>query len=97
MPDLSGLAQVHIDLVRRAAQNAHAAVGGVRRRHFNGRVELLIGENGLVTAVKIIERTHPQYDTMLVAAARRWPCSPAVKDGKAVKFRKILEFTLRGR
>jgi hypothetical protein len=64
---------------------------------FNGRIELLIGENGVVTAVRIIDRTHPQYDTMLVAAARRWQYSPAVKDGRAVKYRKILEFTLRAR
>ena len=64
---------------------------------FNGRIELLIGENGVVTAVRIIDGTHPQYDTMLVAAARRWQYSPAVKDGRAVKYRKILEFTLRAR
>lgn len=64
---------------------------------FRGALEILVGENGLVTSVRTVERTHPLYDTMLLAAAKQWRYEPAVKDGRPVPYRKTLAFTLRGR
>jgi TonB family protein len=64
---------------------------------FDGRLEVLIDENGLVTSAKIIKWSHPAYDSTLVSAARRWRYSPAVRDGQPVRYRKVIDFTLRGR
>lgn len=64
---------------------------------FDGSLEVLIDEHGLVTSAKMIKWSHPAYDSTLVSAARRWRYSPAVKDGRPVRYRKVIDFTLRGR
>ena len=63
---------------------------------FRGSLEVLIGEDGLVASVRSLSRTHPMYDQILVAAAKSWAYEPAVKDGRPVKYRKVVDFTLRG-
>ena len=70
---------------------------GYANTTFRGTLEILVGESGQVTSVKSLERTHPLYDTMLLAAARQWRYEPAVKDGRPVPYRKTLAFTLQGR
>lgn len=67
-----------------------------RNETFRGALEILIDEDGLVASVKTVERTHPLYDVTLTAVAKRWQYEPAVKNGRPVKYRKVLEFTLRG-
>jgi len=79
---------------RMPAWTAPAAFANV---NFSGRLEIVIGENGLVASARIVERTHPLYDTTLVSAARRWQFEPALKDGQPVRYRKMVDFTLRGR
>jgi tetratricopeptide (TPR) repeat protein len=75
---------------------AWIAPAGYAKATFHGALEILVGEDGLVASVKTVERTHPLYDTMLVAAARQWRYEPALKDGRPVPYRKKLTFTLRG-
>jgi Gram-negative bacterial TonB protein C-terminal len=64
---------------------------------LKGSVELLIGEDGLVISVKTVGHSHPLYDQMLLEAAKEWEYQPATKDGRPVKYRKVVEVTLRGR
>jgi TonB family protein len=63
-------------------------------RAFRGRLELVIDENGVVEAVKLEEPIWPAYDAALVQAARKWRYQPAMRDGKPVKFRRVLEINI---
>lgn len=56
-----------------------------------GILELLIDEQGRVTAITVRSSVHPLYDPLLMAAARDWKYKPATVDGKPVKFRKLIQ------
>jgi hypothetical protein len=72
-----------------------AAPRAIASMMFNGLLEIVIREDGLVAATKIIEPSHPIYDAMLLSAASRWQYSPALKDGRPVKYRKVIDIRLR--
>lgn len=63
-------------------------------RAFKGRLELVIGETGTVETVTLVEPVWPAYDAALVQAARKWRYRPALKDGKPVKFRRVLDINI---
>jgi hypothetical protein len=63
-------------------------------RAFRGRLELVIDEAGVVETVTLEESVWPAYDAVLVQAARKWRYQPAMKDGKPVKFRRLLEINI---
>jgi hypothetical protein len=56
------------------------------------RIEIVVGLDGLVDAVKLVPGTRPVSVTeaMLLSAAKAWRFSPAVKDGNPVKYRKTV-------
>jgi protein TonB len=56
-----------------------------------GLLELVIDETGQVEFAVVRQGVHPIYDAFLVSAARTWRYKPATRDGKAVKFRKLIE------
>jgi TonB family protein len=60
-----------------------------------GSLELLIDENGRVTAIKVRASIHPLYDAQLVTAAREWRYRPATVDGYPVKFRKLVQISVK--
>jgi hypothetical protein len=57
---------------------------------FNGTLEFVVDETGAVENVTLVEPVWPPYDVMLLRAARGWRYEPALKDGKPVKFRRVL-------
>jgi TonB family protein len=57
-------------------------------------LELVIDEHGNVESVGMRQSISPLYDPDLLAAARRWRFTPATKDGKAVKYVKLIQFVL---
>ena len=59
-----------------------------------GLLELVIDEQGRVTAVTLRSPIHPLYDGLLMAAARDWRYQPATRNGKPVKFRKMIQITV---
>ena len=59
-------------------------------RAFTGTLELLIDETGQVESATLADPVWPQYDVVLIQAARKWRYSPALKDGTPVKFKRIL-------
>jgi hypothetical protein len=69
----------------------NAALAG---KVFRGSVEVIIGENGLVESGVISQPTFPTYDAELLRAARQWSYSPATRQGKPVKYRKLINVTL---
>ena len=59
-------------------------------RVFNGTLELLIDEKGSVETVALSDPVWPPYDLALLQAAKRWQYQPALRQGKPVKFKRIL-------
>jgi TonB family protein len=70
---------------------AAQAMKGMKRR---GVIEVTIAESGAVESVVIRQPTGTIYDDLLLGEARKWQYAPATKDGKAVKYRKLIQFTL---
>jgi len=70
---------------------AAQAMKGMKRR---GVIEVTISESGAVESVVMRQPTGTVYDDVLLAEARKWRYTPAAKDGKAVKYRKLIQFTL---
>jgi hypothetical protein len=56
----------------------------------NGVLELLIDEEGRVVHASMIRSIHPVYDQVLLAAAVRWQYKPATRNGKPVKYRRLI-------
>jgi hypothetical protein len=56
------------------------------------RIEIVVGPDGLVDAVKLLPGTRPVSVTeaMLLSAAKAWRFSPATRDGQPVKYRKTV-------
>jgi TonB family protein len=62
---------------------------------IKGVMELVIDEAGRVESVKMRESLHPRYDRLAVDAARHWKYAPATVDGVPVKFRKLVQVSLK--
>jgi hypothetical protein len=60
-----------------------------------GLLELVIDEQGRVVSVMVRMSVHQLYDTQLVAAAREWKYLPATFGGQPVKFRKMVQITVK--
>jgi protein TonB len=59
-----------------------------------GIVEVTIDDRGHVEMAAIRQSLDPRYDSILLGAARQWRYTPAVKDGKPVKYRKRIQVVL---
>ena len=66
----------------------------LRQTTFRGTLELLIDERGVVESLTMRKSISKLYDPHLMAAAKKWHFTPAKKDGKPVKYMKLLEFVL---
>jgi len=60
-----------------------------------GLLELVIDETGRVVSVMIRMSVHPLYDRQLIGAAREWKYLPATVGGQPVKFRKMVQVTVK--
>ena len=59
-----------------------------------GILDVTIDEQGRVVSAQVRLSLHPIYDAQLLAAAREWRYSPAMLNGRPVKFRKIIKITV---
>jgi hypothetical protein len=59
-----------------------------------GILEVLIDERGGVNSAMMRVPMNPQYDKLVVAAAKSWQYLPATVDGTAVKFIKRVQVSL---
>jgi TonB family protein len=57
-------------------------------------LELVIGESGEVESATLREPVNSLYDELLLAAARTWRYKAATKDGKPVRFRRVMRVSL---
>jgi hypothetical protein len=65
-------------------------------RKFRGTLEVVVGEDGAVESRTMSEPVFPSYDRELLNAAQGWKYTPAIKDGRPVKYRKVIGVTLGG-
>jgi tetratricopeptide (TPR) repeat protein len=56
-----------------------------------GLFEIVIDEKGRVESAVVRRSITPQYDALVLNDARKWRYRPATRDGKPVKFRKVIE------
>jgi len=65
-------------------------------RMFHGTLEVIVGEDGAVASRTMLEPAFPSYDWDLLNAAQRWKYRPATRDGRPVKYRKVIAVTIGG-
>jgi TonB family protein len=63
---------------------------------LNGRIEVVIDEFGGVESAYVAESVTPKYDALALKAARGWRYKPATVNGVPVKFRKLVQITVKG-
>ena len=52
-------------------------------------------ETGIVESATLRLSVNPQYDAVVLAAAKTWLYRPASLDGSPVKYRKMIQIVLR--
>ena len=66
----------------------------LRQRKFSGQLEVIVNETGAVQSATLAQSIWPLYDAALLQAAKLWRYEPAMKDGKPVKFRRLLAINI---
>jgi len=69
----------------------------VRPGQMTGTLDIVVSATGEVGSVRLVKSIHPMYDTMLLAAAKRWRYKPATRDGKPVAFVRQLTVNVNAR
>lgn len=54
-----------------------------------GAIEVVVDESGHVVDARMYQSVNRVYDAVLLESARQWRYQPAMKDGRAVKYRRI--------
>ena len=54
-----------------------------------GVIEVVVDEAGHVVDARIYQSVNRVYDAVLLESARQWRYQPAMKDGRAVKYRRV--------
>ena len=63
----------------------------------SGVIEVTIDETGAVVTASMRESVSPAYDALAIRAAQRWRYVAATVDGKPVKFRKVVQVSVKPR
>ena len=64
-------------------------------KEYRGALRLLIDQSGAVVSASMPASTRPDYDQLLLRAAREWKFSPARKNGTPVRYLKLIEVHLQ--
>jgi hypothetical protein len=80
-------------IIRQDVPTVPSAINGMTRN--TGLLDLVIDEKGRVISLLLRSRIHPLYDTALVNAAKEWKYKPAKLNGSPVRFRKLLQITVK--
>ena len=59
-----------------------------------GVIELVIDATGAVETVRMLESVHPQYDSLVISAAKKWQYQPAHVAGTSVQYLKRIQISL---
>jgi len=61
----------------------------------NGKLEVIIDENGAVESAVMTGSVNQNYDAMVLTATKAWRYRPATLNGVPVKFRKTVQITIK--
>lgn len=61
----------------------------------SGKIEVVIDETGAVESAVMTSSVTNAYDRLAISAAKSWKFKPATVDGTPVKFRKVVQITIR--
>jgi tetratricopeptide (TPR) repeat protein len=61
----------------------------------DGVIELIVNEAGEVESAMIRSSITPRYDLMLLAATKTWKYQPAMLNGTPVRFRKLINISIK--
>lgn len=61
----------------------------------NGKLDVVIDENGAIESAVMSQSVTANYDAMVLAATRGWRYKPASLNGVPVKFRKTVTITIK--
>jgi TonB family protein len=61
----------------------------------NGKLEVVIDENGAVESATMTGSVNQNYDAMVLTATKAWRYRPATLNGVPVKFRKTVQITIK--
>jgi predicted aconitase len=61
-----------------------------------GSVEVQVDETGGVVASRIVSSVSQFYDAILTDSAKAWRYRPTLKDGRAVKYRRVVTMVTGG-
>jgi hypothetical protein len=64
------------------------------RRDYQGALALVIDDRGNVESVTLLTSLQPDYNSVLLKAAREWKFRPATKNGLPVRYRKVVGIRL---
>jgi tetratricopeptide (TPR) repeat protein len=64
-------------------------------QEYRGALRLLIDQSGAVLSVSMPAGTRPAYDSQLMKAARGWTFVPAQKQGRPVRYLKVVQIQLK--
>jgi hypothetical protein len=67
------------------------------RAVFSGRIHVVITDTGTVERAEILDSIHPEYDPLLLRAAKAWLYEPARRNGVALPSEKTVEIRLKPR
>lgn len=60
-----------------------------------GIIEVIINEAGAVESARMVQSVNQFYDSLALTATKTWKYKPAMLNGVPVKFRKLVNITLR--
>jgi len=63
---------------------------------FEGALEFVVGEDGKVVSVRLLDSVHQSYDAALLKQAMNWSFKPATKNGVPVRYRYAVSIRLGG-
>lgn len=63
---------------------------------FEGALEFVVGEDGKVVSVRLLDSVHQSYDAPLLKSAMAWTFKPATRNGVAVRYRYAVSIRLGG-
>jgi len=80
-------------VIRQDVPSVPSAIAGLTKDR--GVIDITIDEEGRVISLAIRVRIHPVYDTALLHAARDWKYKPARLNGEPVRYRKLLQISVK--
>jgi hypothetical protein len=80
-------------VIRQDVPALPSAIAGLTRDR--GVLDIVIDEQGRVISMALRVRIHPVYDTALLKAARDWKYEPARLNGEPVRYRKLLQISVK--